>query len=111
LSEEETLEVRLASGSRYDALTARSLAIRGKLPDEVLREALRFQLIERMRFLLELAGDTLYACHPDENLLSSFHPREPIECSEAELLSLVVEGFSKTCRCASATTRPCGSWA
>src|SRR5262245_57580970 len=35
LSEEETLEVRLASGSRYDMLTARALAIRGKLTDQV----------------------------------------------------------------------------
>jgi hypothetical protein len=92
LSDEETLEVRLASGSRYDMLTARSLAIRGKLPEDVLREALRVQLFERVRMLLGLSGDTLYSCHPGCNLLSSFHQREPIECSEAEFLQLIAEG-------------------
>jgi hypothetical protein len=95
MSDEETLEVRLASGSRYDMLTARSMALRGKLSDELLREALRVQLIERVRVLLELPPDTIYVCHPDRNLLSSFHQREPIELGEGDLLQLLAESMRR----------------
>jgi hypothetical protein len=68
------------------------MARRGTLPEDVANEALRIQLLQRARVLVGLPADTVYVLHPGRNLLPSHHPREPIECSEGDVLRLVSAG-------------------
>ncbi|HZO15688.1 MAG TPA: hypothetical protein VFB62_20585 [Polyangiaceae bacterium] len=92
LPDDQTLEARLASGSRYEMLTLRAMEHRGVVDSAVAREALRRQLLERLRALFGLLPDTRYLFHAGRNLLSSYHLREPIECDEGDVLRLIGHG-------------------